>query len=73
MPVYRGFSININGYVSMIHDQLSLVKGELTPEEIILRIRQLSTQYNYSISLGVGYRFGSLLSKIVNPRFGYGL
>ncbi|OGC43805.1 hypothetical protein A2Y85_01145 [candidate division WOR-3 bacterium RBG_13_43_14] len=73
MPVYKGFSINLHGYASMIHDQLSLVKGDLTPEEIILRIKQLGTQYDYSVRFGVGYTFGSIRSKIVNPRFGYGL
>ncbi len=73
MPVYRGFSVNLYGYASMIHDQLSLAKGNLTPEEIILRIRQLGTQFSYSIGIGVGYTFGSIHSKTVNRRFGGGL
>jgi hypothetical protein len=53
----------------MIHDQLSLVKGALSDEDILLRLKQLSTTYGYYLSIGIGYSFGSSLSKAVNPRF----
>ena len=72
VKLWKGFSVYGNGSFSMIHDQLSLVKGTLTHEDILLRLREISTTYYYYISIGVGYSFGSVYSNVVNPRFGSG-
>jgi hypothetical protein len=69
LPLVRGLSFTLYGYASWIHDQISLPKRDLTPEEILLRKKQLSTQYDYYLSIGLSYSFGSLYSNIVNPRF----
>ncbi len=68
--LWKGFSFYVSGDYALVHDQLSIVKGDLTDEEIFLRLRELSTTYNYYISVGVSYSFGSSLSRTVNPRFG---
>lgn len=68
--MFKGFSLNLHGGYSRIHDQLSIPKGEITEEEILLHQRQLETQYSYWGSLGVSYTFGSIYNNIVNPRFG---
>lgn len=70
LPIIKGFSLDLSGYVALIHDQLSLPKRDLTPEEILLQIKQLDSQYYYNFSIGLEYSFGSLYSNIVNPRFG---
>jgi hypothetical protein len=41
-----------------------------TPEEILLRQRQLRSGYDYDFSLSLTYTFGSIFSAMVNPRFG---
>ncbi len=66
----KGFSFNVDGQFSRIHDQLSLPQRQATAEEILLRRRELETQYNYDFSIGVEYTFGSIYNNIVNPRFG---
>lgn len=43
-----------------------------TPEEILLMLRELETDFSYSFSVGLSFRFGSLKSNVVNPRFGSG-
>ena len=68
----EGFSIDLFGSVSMIHDQLALQKGDLSQEDVLLHRKQLSTQYNYFGSIGLRYTFGSIFSNVVNPRFGVG-
>ncbi len=68
LPLLKGLSLNIYSYASMIHDQLSLPKRELTEEEIILQKRLMATQYSYYLSIGLSYTFGSIYSNIVNPR-----
>jgi hypothetical protein len=57
---------------SRIRDQLSLMRGDATLEEILLRRKEISTTYRYFISVGLSYTFGSTRSKVVNPRFGSG-
>jgi len=70
LSVIKGLSFNLFGYAAWIHDQLSLPKRDLTPEEILLEMKQQATQYEYHFSIGFSYSFGSLYSNIVNPRFG---
>ena len=70
LRLIKGFSLDLYGHGSWIHDRLSLPKRDLTPEEIMLKIRQQATQYDYYMSIGLTYTFGSLYSNIVNPRFG---
>ncbi len=67
--LFAGFSFNVSGGVSLIHDQISLPRADATTEEILLRQRQLETQYSYWSSIGISYTFGSIYSNVVNPRF----
>lgn len=53
-----------------IHDQLALVKGGASLEEILLQRRQLATSYSYYAVVGLSYTFGSVYTNVVNPRFG---
>lgn len=68
--VWKGFSFNVGGDYELIHDQLSVARGTLSEEEILLRLKQLRTTYSYYLSLGISYSFGSAMSRSVNPRFG---
>ena len=72
LRIIKGLTFNINGYYSMIHDQLSLKKGTASLEQILLRRTQLETNYSYFISVGLTFTFGSIYSNVVNPRFGGG-
>ena len=68
--VFKGLSVEIDGRYDIIHDQLSLPAGGLTLDEILLQRKELATGYEYSISFGFRYTFGSVFSNVVNPRFG---
>jgi hypothetical protein len=68
--VARGLSVSAQVNASRIRDQLSLPRRGATPEEILLRLRQLRSGYEYNVSLNLTYTFGSIFSSIVNPRFG---
>ncbi len=67
--ILEGWSVHVGGSYSAIHDQVTLPSRGATEEDILLRRRQLATQYNYSMSVGLSYRFGSKYANIVNPRF----
>lgn len=64
----RGLSFNLFGQVARVKDQIYLPKEDLPPEEILLRRRQLGTDFRYSIDVGLSYTFGSIFNNVVNPR-----
>jgi hypothetical protein len=68
--LFKGFSFNVYASYDNINDQISLPKGGATRDEVLLRLRQLSTNYSYYVGFGVSYSFGSIFNNIVNPRFG---
>ncbi len=67
--VFKGLRVTTGGYVTFLRDQLSLPRRGASLEEVLLRQRQLETSYNYFVSFGISYTFGSVYSTVVNPRF----
>ena len=67
--LFRGLNFNVNGGVARVKDQISLRAGEATDEEILLRQRELGTDFRYWMSFGLSYQFGSIYNNAVNPRF----
>jgi len=68
--IIKGLSLQINGSIARIHDQLSLQKGELSATDILLKQHEMATEYRYDGSIGITYTFGSIYNNVVNPRFG---
>jgi hypothetical protein len=67
--ITKGLNFALWGSYGLIHNQLSLAKGDVPIEEILLRNRQLQSSYRYNLGIGFSYRFGSVMNSIVNPRF----
>ncbi|MEA3421216.1 MAG: hypothetical protein U9Q97_06020 [Acidobacteriota bacterium] len=72
LRIFKGLFMNVRGRYERIHDQLSLPMEGVTLEEMLLTRKELATKYEYSVSLGLSYTFGSVFSNVVNPRFGNG-
>ncbi|MCD6564932.1 MAG: hypothetical protein J7K53_03210 [Bacteroidales bacterium] len=70
--ITKGLSLSVFGSVGRIHDQLSLIKGEVSEADILLQLRELASEYSIDGGIGLTYTFGSIYSNIVNPRFGGG-
>lgn len=68
--LFEGISIDLSGSISRVHDQLSLPKKDATLEEVLLRRKQLASEWEVSTRIGLRYTFGSIYSNVVNPRFG---
>jgi hypothetical protein len=68
--LFRGLRLNVFGNYALVRDQLSLPRRDATEDEVLLRQRQLATNYRYFLSVGLSYRFGSPVQNVVNPRFG---
>lgn len=67
--IIKGLSVRLSGGGSFIRNQLSLKKESASYEEILLRQQQVATNFNYFMSAGISYTFGSIFNNVVNPRF----
>ena len=68
--LFKGFSVELRGNYDVIRDQLNLPLEGATLDEILLRRKELATDFDYSFSVGFRYTFGSVFSNVVNSRFG---
>ena len=68
--IFKGFTFNIYGSISLIHDQISLPREGASLEDVLLNRKALETTYSYYTSIGFTYTFGSIYNNVVNPRFG---
>ncbi len=70
--IIRGLSVNLSGRYRIINDQLSLeLPTDVDPNDpsSILSGIQRPASYDYSVSFGLSYTFGSIYNNVVNPRF----
>lgn len=67
--VFKGLSLRISGGYTQKRDQITLLKEGSTTEEILLRQKEMASNYNYWLSFGFSYTFGSMYNNVVNPRF----
>ena len=70
--LFKGFSFNLFGSVSRVKDQIYLSGAGISEEDILVRRRQLGTNYNFMLFPNIRYRFGSIFNNVVNPRFSGG-
>jgi hypothetical protein len=70
--ITQGLSLSLGGNVAFIQNQVNLPKGDADLEEVLLRRRQLETNYRAGLDFGFRYRFGSIYNNVVNTRFGGG-
>jgi hypothetical protein len=68
--IIKGLQLTLSGNYSIIHDQISIPKGNQSLEDILTQRRQQQTSYSYSLMFGFTYTFGSIYNNVVNPRFG---
>lgn len=67
--IREGLSLRLSTNFQMIQDQLSLPVGDSSLEDILLRQRELATDYSLQTSIAITYTFGSNFTNIVNTRF----
>ncbi len=67
--IFKGLSLQLNGGVAHINDQLNLKRGGISEAERLLQLRELATRYRIEGGIEITYTFGSIYNNIVNPRF----
>ncbi|TVR17119.1 MAG: hypothetical protein EA391_05880 [Balneolaceae bacterium] len=69
LRIVRGFSVSFSGRYRIINDQISLPAANQSDDCFALGNCQRPTSYDYSVSFGLTYTFGSIFNNVVNPRF----
>lgn len=69
--LFKGFSLNMDGNYEIVRNQINLPAGDVSLEELLLQQQQLQSGYNYFVSVGLSYSFGSIYNTVVNPRFNF--
>lgn len=65
----EGLFLNFYSQFDMIRDQLSLPIGDTSLEDVLLKQRELATDFSLSGSISLSYTFGSDFANVVNTRF----
>lgn len=69
LRIVKGLSFSLGGRFSLVHDQLALIRGGASYEEMLLRRKEIATQFTYYSNFSISYTFGSIYNNAVNPRF----
>lgn len=67
--LFEGFSLSLQADYNILRDQLALPRGEASIEQILLRQREMATDFSFSGTVAISYTFGSQYTSIVNTRF----
>ena len=68
--IVRGLSLDLEGSVARVKDQIYVSRENVPDEDILLERRQLGTDFEYELELGFSFTFGSVFNNVVNPRMG---
>lgn len=66
--VFKGLAVRFSANLDLIRDQLNLPVGDASIEDILLRQRQIATDFEVSTGVGLSYTFGSAFNNVVNTR-----
>lgn len=70
--LFRGVSLDVRGSVARVKDQIYLPREDISNEDILLARRELGTDFEYRLDVGVSFTFGSPFNNVVNPRMSTG-
>lgn len=66
--LYKGLAVRASAEIQLIRDQISLEKGDASIQDILLRQRQIATNFSTEIGIGLSYTFGAAFNNVVNMR-----
>lgn len=69
--VTKGLSFNVDCSYNITNNQINIAAEEVDDGDFLLGQKQMPSGYNFSVSVGFSYSFGSIYNAIVNPRFGF--
>lgn len=69
LKVAKGLNMAIWGNYNFVRNQINIRKGDATIDQLLAQNREILSNYNFDIGVGMSYRFGSKFNDAVNPSF----
>ncbi len=67
--LFKGLNFAIWGNYAFVNDQINIRKGDISVDQLLVKNKELLSNYNFNIGMGVSYRFGSKNNSQVFPSF----
>ena len=67
--LFKGLSFRLYGGYSQKRDQISIAKETSSKADVLLRKKEMASDYSFWVNFGLSYTFGSIYNNVVNPRF----
>ncbi|SIS99587.1 hypothetical protein SAMN05421766_106170 [Zobellia uliginosa] len=64
----KGLAARFSGRFELIRDQINLPAGDASLEDVLLQQKQIATDYESNLSVGLSYTFGSAFNNVINTR-----
>ncbi len=64
----KGLSVRFTSNFELIRDQINLPAGSASLEDVLLRQKQIATDFQLRTGVGLSYTFGSAFNNIINTR-----
>ncbi len=69
LKLIKGLNFGVYGDYNLQNNQVSLRKGNIDIDQLLVQNQELFTSYNMFLRAGISYRFGSTQNNVVNPIF----
>lgn len=69
LKVAKGLNMAVWGNYNFVRNQINIRKGDATIDQLLAQNREILSNYNFEIGVGMSYRFGSKFNDAVNPSF----
>ncbi len=66
--VFKGLAVRFSGNFEIVRDQINLSVGSASIEDVLLQQKQIGTDFELNLSIGLSYTFGSTFNNIINTR-----
>ena len=66
--VFKGLAVNFSGNFEIVHDQINLAAGSASIEDVLLEQKQIATDFELNLTIGLSYTFDSVFKTIINSR-----
>lgn len=66
--IFQGLALRVSADIELIRDQITLPKGDASIQDLLLRQRQIATDFEMGFGVGLSYTFGSAYNNIINTR-----
>lgn len=67
--LFKGLNLSFWGNYAFVNDQINIRKGDVSVDQLLVKNKELLSNYNFYFGMGISYRFGSKNNNQIFPSF----